>query len=89
MRRAGKEKLGRLKMVVTGAEKLPESLRQDEEKIGVRVYEGYGMTEVGDRGESTRCRKSRDGGSPRAGLGNSNGGGGDKKSFASRGGGDP
>jgi acyl-[acyl-carrier-protein]-phospholipid O-acyltransferase/long-chain-fatty-acid--[acyl-carrier-protein] ligase len=46
MRRAGKEKLGRLKMVVTGAEKLPGSLREDfEEKIGVKVYEGYGMTE--------------------------------------------
>lgn len=47
MRRAGKEKLGGLRMVVTGAEKLPSSLRQEfEEKIGVRVYEGYGMTEA-------------------------------------------
>ena len=47
MRRAGKEKLGRLKMVVTGAEKLPSSLRREfEEKIGVKVYEGYGMTEA-------------------------------------------
>ena len=46
MRRAGKEKLGHLKMVVTGAEKLPGLLREDfEEKIGVKVYEGYGMTE--------------------------------------------
>jgi acyl-[acyl-carrier-protein]-phospholipid O-acyltransferase/long-chain-fatty-acid--[acyl-carrier-protein] ligase len=46
MRRAGKERLGHLKMVVTGAEKLPGSLREDfEEKIGVKVYEGYGMTE--------------------------------------------
>jgi len=46
MRRAGKEKLGRLKMVVTGAEKLAESLRSEfEDKIGVKVYEGYGMTE--------------------------------------------
>jgi acyl-[acyl-carrier-protein]-phospholipid O-acyltransferase/long-chain-fatty-acid--[acyl-carrier-protein] ligase len=46
MRRAGKEKLGKLKMVVTGAEKLPGSLREDfEEKIGVKVFEGYGMTE--------------------------------------------
>jgi len=46
MRRAGKEKLGNLKMVVTGAEKLPGSLREDfEEKIGVKVFEGYGMTE--------------------------------------------
>ena len=46
MRRAGKEKLGRVRMVVTGAEKLPEPLRQEfEERIGVKVYEGYGMTE--------------------------------------------
>ncbi|NBV97219.1 MAG: hypothetical protein EBT30_06690 [Verrucomicrobia bacterium] len=46
MRRAGKEKLGCLKMVVTGAEKLPSSLREDfEKKVGVNVYEGYGMTE--------------------------------------------
>ncbi len=47
MRRAGKEKLGGLKMVVTGAEKLPGSLREEfAEKIGVKVYEGYGMTEA-------------------------------------------
>jgi len=47
MRRAGKEKLGRLRMVVTGAEKLPASLREEfAEKIGVKVYEGYGMTEA-------------------------------------------
>jgi len=47
MRRAGKEKLGSLRMVVTGAEKLPGSLRSEfEEKIGVKVYEGYGMTEA-------------------------------------------
>ena len=46
MRRAGVEKLGKLRMVVTGAEKLPESLRREfEQKIGVKVYEGYGMTE--------------------------------------------
>ncbi len=46
MRRAGREKLGKLKMVVTGAEKLPGSLREEfAEKIGVKVYEGYGMTE--------------------------------------------
>jgi acyl-[acyl-carrier-protein]-phospholipid O-acyltransferase/long-chain-fatty-acid--[acyl-carrier-protein] ligase len=46
MRRAGKEKLGKLKMVVTGAENLQGSLREDfEEKIGVKVFEGYGMTE--------------------------------------------
>jgi acyl-[acyl-carrier-protein]-phospholipid O-acyltransferase/long-chain-fatty-acid--[acyl-carrier-protein] ligase len=47
MRRAGKEKLGGLRMVVTGAEKLPGALREEfEEKIGVKVYEGYGMTEA-------------------------------------------
>ena len=47
MRRAGKEKLGGLRMVVTGAEKLPGSLREEFfEKIGVKVYEGYGMTEA-------------------------------------------
>ncbi len=47
MRRAGKEKLGGLRMVVTGAEKLPGSLRGEfVEKIGVGVYEGYGMTEA-------------------------------------------
>jgi len=47
MRRAGQGKLGKLRMVVTGAEKLPESLRREfEEKIGVKVYEGYGMTEA-------------------------------------------
>jgi len=46
MRRAGQEKLGKLRMVVTGAEKLPDSLRREfEQKIGVKVYEGYGMTE--------------------------------------------
>ena len=47
MRRAGKEKLGGLRMVVTGAEKLPGSLREEfADKIGVKVYEGYGMTEA-------------------------------------------
>ncbi|MEY5062565.1 MAG: Acyl-CoA synthetase (AMP-forming)/AMP-acid ligase, partial [Verrucomicrobiota bacterium] len=47
MRRAGRDKLGRLRMVVTGAEKLPGSLREEfAEKIGVKVYEGYGMTEA-------------------------------------------
>jgi acyl-[acyl-carrier-protein]-phospholipid O-acyltransferase/long-chain-fatty-acid--[acyl-carrier-protein] ligase len=46
MRRAGREKLGKLKMVVTGAEKLSGALREEfAEKIGVKVYEGYGMTE--------------------------------------------
>ena len=47
MRRAGKEQLGGLRMVVTGAEKLSASLREEfAEKTGVKVYEGYGMTEA-------------------------------------------
>jgi len=47
MRRAGREKLEGLRMVVTGAEKLPPSLRDEfAEKIGVKVFEGYGMTEA-------------------------------------------
>jgi acyl-[acyl-carrier-protein]-phospholipid O-acyltransferase/long-chain-fatty-acid--[acyl-carrier-protein] ligase len=46
MRKAGREKLGKLQMVVTGAEKLPTALREEFlEKIGVAVHEGYGMTE--------------------------------------------
>lgn len=47
MRRAGREKLGGLRLVVTGAEKLPGSLREEfAESIGVKVFEGYGMTEA-------------------------------------------
>jgi acyl-[acyl-carrier-protein]-phospholipid O-acyltransferase/long-chain-fatty-acid--[acyl-carrier-protein] ligase len=46
MRKGGKEKLGGLKMVVTGAEKLPSALREEfVQKIGISVHEGYGMTE--------------------------------------------
>ncbi len=46
MKRAGREKLGGLKMVVTGAEKLPAALREEfAQKIGITVHEGYGMTE--------------------------------------------
>ena len=46
MRKGGKEKLGGLKMVVTGAEKLPSALREEfAQKIGISVHEGYGMTE--------------------------------------------
>jgi len=46
MRKGGKEKLGGLKMVVTGAEKLPSALRDEfAQKIGISVHEGYGMTE--------------------------------------------
>ena len=46
MRKAGREKLGKLQMVVTGAEKLPAALREEFlKKIGVAVHEGYGMTE--------------------------------------------
>ena len=47
MKRAGREKLGGLKMVVTGAEKLPAALREEfAQKIGIAVHEGYGMTEA-------------------------------------------
>ena len=46
MRKGGREKLGRLKMVVTGAEKLPRALREEfAQRIGIPVHEGYGMTE--------------------------------------------
>ena len=46
-RKARPEQLHSLKMVVTGAEKLPLDLLNDfEAKFGVRVSEGYGMTEA-------------------------------------------
>ena len=47
MRKAKPEQLSSLKMVVTGAEKLPLELLNDfEAKFGIRVSEGYGMTEA-------------------------------------------
>lgn len=47
LRKAKKEQLQSLKMVVTGAEKMPvELLREFEEKFGIQVSEGYGMTEA-------------------------------------------
>jgi acyl-[acyl-carrier-protein]-phospholipid O-acyltransferase / long-chain-fatty-acid--[acyl-carrier-protein] ligase len=47
LRKAKKEQLASLNMVVTGAEKLPPPLRQEfEEKFGIPVCEGYGMTET-------------------------------------------
>ena len=47
LRKAKPEQLKSLKMVVTGAEKLPLDLLHDfEAKFGLRVSEGYGMTEA-------------------------------------------
>ncbi len=47
VRRASREQLRSLKMVVTGAEKLPIKVLEDfEEKFGTLVCEGYGMTEA-------------------------------------------
>jgi acyl-[acyl-carrier-protein]-phospholipid O-acyltransferase/long-chain-fatty-acid--[acyl-carrier-protein] ligase len=47
LRKAKPEQLASLKMIVTGAEKLPLDLLQDfEAKFGIRVSEGYGMTEA-------------------------------------------
>lgn len=47
LRKAKPEQLKSLKLVVTGAEKLPPDLVRDfEEKFGIQVCEGYGMTEA-------------------------------------------
>jgi acyl-[acyl-carrier-protein]-phospholipid O-acyltransferase / long-chain-fatty-acid--[acyl-carrier-protein] ligase len=47
MKKAQPEQLASLKLVVTGAEKLPIPLAEEfEEKMGVTVCEGYGMTEA-------------------------------------------
>jgi len=47
LRKAKPEQLRSLKMVVTGAEKLPVELNKDfEAKFGLQVSEGYGMTEA-------------------------------------------
>jgi acyl-[acyl-carrier-protein]-phospholipid O-acyltransferase/long-chain-fatty-acid--[acyl-carrier-protein] ligase len=47
LRKAKPEQLRSLKMVVTGAEKLPlDLLREFEAKFGLQVSEGYGMTEA-------------------------------------------
>jgi acyl-[acyl-carrier-protein]-phospholipid O-acyltransferase/long-chain-fatty-acid--[acyl-carrier-protein] ligase len=47
LRKAKPEQLRSLKLVVTGAEKLPPDLLRDfEERFGIRVCEGYGMTEA-------------------------------------------
>lgn len=47
LKRARPEQLRSLKLVVTGAEKLPlDLLREFEEKMGIGVCEGYGMTEA-------------------------------------------
>jgi acyl-[acyl-carrier-protein]-phospholipid O-acyltransferase/long-chain-fatty-acid--[acyl-carrier-protein] ligase len=47
LRKAKPEQLRSLKMVVTGAEKLPlDVLKEFETKFGIQVSEGYGMTEA-------------------------------------------
>lgn len=47
MKRIDSAQLGSLKLVVTGAEKLPQSLADAfEEKFGIRPQEGYGLTET-------------------------------------------
>ncbi len=47
LRKARPEQLASLKLVVTGAEKLPTQLaEQFEEKFGIPVMEGYGLTET-------------------------------------------
>ncbi|MGJ8724190.1 MAG: AMP-binding protein [Roseibacillus sp.] len=47
LRRIKPEQLAPLKLVITGAEKLPESLADSfEEKFGIRPLEGYGLTET-------------------------------------------
>ena len=47
LRKAKKEQLAPLKLVVVGAEKLPMNLAaQFEEKLGKEVMEGYGLTET-------------------------------------------
>lgn len=47
LKRASREELAPLKMVVTGAEKLPLALLEEfEQNFDTRVFEGYGMTEA-------------------------------------------
>lgn len=47
MRRAEKEELASIKIVIVGAEKLPLSLMEDfQKKFDIPVCEGYGMTEA-------------------------------------------
>jgi len=47
LRKTRPEQLRSLKMIVTGAEKLPpDLLREFEAKFGIQVSEGYGMTEA-------------------------------------------
>lgn len=47
LRKATRKQMASLKMIVTGAEKLPPGLQDEvEAKFGVPVCEGYGMTEA-------------------------------------------
>jgi acyl-[acyl-carrier-protein]-phospholipid O-acyltransferase/long-chain-fatty-acid--[acyl-carrier-protein] ligase len=47
LRKTDREAFLSLRAVITGAEKLPGDLAKDfEEKFGVKIYEGYGLTET-------------------------------------------
>tara|TARA_R110002096_G_scaffold84777_2_gene195521 strand:+ start:296 stop:2446 length:2151 start_codon:yes stop_codon:yes gene_type:complete len=47
LRRAKKEQLASVKLAITGAEKLPKKLAESfEERFGIPVLEGYGLTET-------------------------------------------
>lgn len=47
LRKAEPEQLRSLRLLITGAEKLPTELAQAfEERFGITVYEGYGLTET-------------------------------------------
>ena len=46
MRRCTPDQFGSLRVIITGAEKLPDRLAQAfEDRFGIRVHEGYGVTE--------------------------------------------
>ena len=46
LRRCSPAQFGSLRLVVAGAEKMPESLaREFDDAFGIRPLEGYGMTE--------------------------------------------
>ncbi len=47
LRKATKEQLESVKLVITGAEKLPQKVADSfERRFGLKVYEGYGLTET-------------------------------------------
>ncbi len=64
MRRVEADQLKSLKLVVTGAEKLPENLAKSfGEKFGITPMEGYGLTETSP---ATNVNLPEDNGSPEA-----------------------